>query len=50
MCEYMLTKNGVPYCEPKKELCSMCVLGNSKTYKQIKEEGEAGVQKTRNRD
>ena len=50
MCEYMMLKNGIPCCEPKKDLCLMCVLGNSKIYKQIKEEGETGVQKTRNRN
>lgn len=40
MCPYALlkeNKNGTTtiMCEPKKEMCTLCVMGNSKTYKEI---------------
>ena len=49
MCPYMLVKeNNIPYCEPKDNLCTMCVAGNMKTYNEI--ENNIKSNKTRNRN
>lgn len=39
MCEYVEIKaeNGLPYCKPKKQLCTLCVFGNHKMYNEIRE-------------
>lgn len=42
MCPYALlqeNENGTTtlMCEPKKEMCTLCVMGNHKTYKEIEE-------------
>lgn len=48
MCPYMLlTEKQIPMCKPKKELCTLCVCGNAKTYKEIKsKEKEKNVYET----
>lgn len=40
MCEYMIFKGekSIPYCEPKKKVCTFCIMGNQKTYVEIKTE------------
>lgn len=39
MCPYMIYFKGMPpICEPKNELCTMCVAGNQKTFNEIEEE------------
>lgn len=39
MCPYMsINDKDIPQCEPKKQLCTMCVLGNENTYKEIKKQ------------
>lgn len=39
MCPYMIYYQGkLPVCEPKKELCTMCVIGNKKTFEEIQKE------------
>lgn len=40
MCEYArhpMDMFGMPICEHTKELCTLCVMGNAKTYKEAKE-------------
>lgn len=39
MCKYLIVKEeGVmPECEFTKSLCTLCVLGNAKTYKEAEE-------------
>ena len=35
MCEYQRVKeNELPMCDYTKSLCTFCVLGNAKTYKE----------------
>ena len=36
MCPYMDVSKAVPICEPRKDICTMCVCGNRKEYKEIK--------------
>lgn len=39
MCEYAkYNEKGQLICEPKKDICWMCVLGNKNIYNEIKEE------------
>lgn len=39
MCPYMIVKErGLPICEPKNILCTMCVIGNMKIFKEIEDE------------
>lgn len=39
MCPYMIVKNNeLPKCEPKNVLCTMCVTGNMKMFKEIENE------------
>lgn len=39
MCPYMNVKeNELPICKPKNTLCTMCVTGNMKTFKEIENE------------
>ena len=48
MCEYArhpMDMFGMPTCEYTKELCTLCVMGNAKTYKEAK---EAERKETRN--
>lgn len=36
MCPYMIYYQGeLPVCEPKKKLCTMCVIGNQETFNEI---------------
>ena len=43
----LLTEKQIPMCKPKKELCTLCVCGNAKTYKEIKnKEKEKNVYET----
>ena len=43
MCEYcVIPENGLPMCEHTKELCTLCVLGNRKTYEKAKMDGKDG--------
>lgn len=38
MCPYMTYFEGkLPVCEPKKNLCTMCVVGNQKIFNEIEE-------------
>ena len=38
MCEYVrFNDKELPICTYNNELCTLCVLGNSKTYNEIKE-------------
>lgn len=38
MCPYAIKKdNEILICEPRNQLCTLCVFGNAKTYKEIKE-------------
>ena len=52
MCEYArFNDNGLPICLINKELCTLCVIGNSKTYNEIKEKEnkyEVSVQNNNN--
>ena len=49
MCPYALFENinGITKvtCEPKKEMCTLCVCGNAKTYKEITEERQKRMRK-----
>lgn len=39
MCPYMrVEENKLPLCEPKNEICTMCVMGNMKTFEEIEDE------------
>lgn len=39
MCPYMIRNaDELPVCEPREELCTFCVIGNEKTYKEIQQE------------
>ena len=39
MCEYATySYNGLLMCKPKNNMCTLCVFGNQKTYKEIKNE------------
>lgn len=39
MCPYMIYFDGeLPLCEPKKNLCTMCVNGNKKIFDEIEKE------------
>lgn len=39
MCPYMIMRDGdLPKCEPKNNICTMCVAGNMKIFKEIKNE------------
>ena len=38
MCEYVrFNDKEIPICTYTNEICTLCVLGNSKTYNEIKE-------------
>lgn len=39
MCPYMIIRDGeLPKCEPKNNICTMCVAGNMKIFEEIKNE------------
>lgn len=45
MCEYAkfpIDMLGPPVCEYTKGLCTLCVMGNAKTYKEAKEAEKSG--------
>lgn len=38
MCEYVkFNDKGLPICAYNNEICTLCVLGNTKTYNEAKE-------------
>lgn len=39
MCKYMSFKNKIPMCE-NGQMCTLCVIGNSNTYKELESNGE----------
>lgn len=39
MCKYMSFKNEIPICI-NGQMCTFCVMGNSKTYKELESNGE----------
>lgn len=45
MCKYMSFKNGIPICK-NSQMCTLCVIGNSKTYKELESNGENNNEKT----
>ncbi len=48
MCPYMRVKeNELPRCKPKDMICTMCVMGDAKTYLEIE---NAEKQKGANKD
>lgn len=43
MCEYQRIKeNELPMCDYTKSLCTLCVLGNRKTYEEAQAHEEKG--------
>lgn len=39
MCKYMSFKNEIPMCI-NGQMCTLCVIGNSNTYKELESNGE----------
>lgn len=45
MCDYAIVKEGeMTICEYTKSLCTLCVLGNGKTYKEATRAVEGGAE------
>ena len=41
MCEYIISEpNKLPICKYTKDKCTLCVLGNAKTYKEANEKNK----------
>lgn len=45
MCKYMSFKNEIPMCI-NGQMCTFCVIGNSKTYKELESDEENNNEKT----
>lgn len=48
MCKYMILKNGIPMCK-NGQMCTLCVIGNSKTYKELESNEENNNEKLLNK-